>query len=263
MDNNLKQFNLSDLFLTSWDQLDADQAAAALIYKNAIDAMTERGKHVKAGISRMYLLTLLCRKKEILKKLTPEQLYDVANDLAFMAKPFYFFHITWLDLPGGRMLRPEEKLSSLTFYQFIKADCEFSKYTILCFRKKPEQSEALDRLVTILYQPGPWQFNEDSIADNSQHIPRRLTLQLKMLILHAYVNCRRYIVEQRCTNLFPGRNKTDNDKEPEYLGPMWQDLLYDLSETPTFSGLGKAKNARLYEALDYLEKKAKEKPVTA
>jgi len=190
--------------------------------------------------------------------LSPEQLLDISEDLSFIDTPVYKFHIPWIRTKAGTLKAPGENLNTFTFYQLIKADAEYSKLLILTSELKQEQFHSINRLISIIYQPEHYQFDEDLIEISAGSLPARLTFDLKYLILHTYASCRRYIVDQRCPDLF---NKGDESSEKiEYTGKMWQDLLFDLSETPAFNGLETAKNARIFNALDYLEKKVKEIP---
>lgn len=257
---NMKTFDIKDLFYASWDELNADQAALVIFFNNRLKSLLKRsirGK-IKAGEYQLRILRILCKKPKILKRITPEQIIDIFEDLSFIDTPVYRFHIPWIRTKAGTLKAPGEKLNTFTFYQLIKADAEYSKLLILTSELKQEQYHSLNRLISILYQPEQYQFDEEMIEISAGSLPARLTFDLKYLILHTYANCRSYIVNERCPDLF---NKgVEGSNKIEYTGKMWQDLLFDLSETPAFSGLDTAKNARIFNALDYLEKKVKEIP---
>lgn len=255
-----KLFNVNDIFYTGWHELNADQAAAILIYKNQIDRLTQFRDFEKAGKFRLKLATAIAKKPGMVRVLSGEQIWDILEDVKFMDKPFYFFHITYIRTREGTLFRPDEYLSTFTFYQYIKAEAEFSKYLVLNYRNSPDQIHAIRRFIAIIYQPIVGRFNEDSIEKYAAALPKRLTLDLRFLIIKTYANCRDYIMKERCRHLFKIEAEQGIKKEPVYTGKMWQDLLFDLSETPAFTGLEKARNARLYEALDYLEKKSAESP---
>lgn len=254
----MRSYSITELFHTSWSELYADQAAMALFFRRRIEDLQKKGRPglVKAGHYRILLAKQLCKKRGIIKKLSPEQLYDITEDLTFLNDPLYFFHVTTLKTKAGRLISPDEKVSSFTFFQLVKADAEYSKFLVQISKLDPGQYHTLDRFISILYQPERHKFNELDIEKYAGILPKGLTYDLKYLILHVYSHCRRYIVEDRCPNLFP--KQENRSQEPQYTGEMWQDLLFDLSETPAFSGLETAQNAPIYKALDYLEKKAKE-----
>lgn len=254
----MPKYDIKDLFYTSWDELTADQAAMVMFFANRMKILMKRKSRGKANIGeyRLRILRILCKKPKILKHLTAEQLFDISEDLSFINDPVYKFHIPWIRTDYARLISPGEKLHTFTFYQLIKADAEYSKLLILTSKLDQDQYHCLNRLIGIIYQPEHFRFDEDLIERSAGSFPVRLTYDLKYLILHTYASCRKYIVEERCPDLFDGGG--DGGGEIQYTGSMWQDLLFDLSETPAFSGLETAKNARLYDALDYLQKKARE-----
>ena len=259
---------VEDTFINSWAELKADRASILLHWRDKLVRALADDLHDVAGMYKAMIVRFLVRKNKIFKYLNPAQINDIADDLKFIHEPWYDFHVTWIKSKLGAIYRPDEKLSSMTFWQLVKADAEYSKFLILNFREVSGQEHALDRLIAILYQSEPGKFDENDIEDYANALPKGLTFDLKYLILHTYSNCRKYIVNERCPTLFnagasvplvsnaEGPSETLEPAEPTYTGKMWQNMLFDLSETPAFSGLETAKNARIYDALDYLEKKS-------
>jgi hypothetical protein len=251
---------VSEAFHNSWESQNANGAAALLHYRDQLVRSMEAGKQDMAGFYKALIVRMLCLKPKTFRKLTPSQLIEIADDLKFIHDPWYSFHVTYIRTRMGTLYRPATRLMSLTFWQFIRADAEYSKFLILNFRESEEQYQALDRLIAILYQTEPGLFDDHSTDEFASCFPYALTFDMKYLILHTYSNCRKYIMNERCPSLFPSSSARHSDEpiEPTYTGAQWQKLLFDLSETTAFAGLENAKSAMLYDALDYMEKKAKE-----
>ncbi len=248
--------NTADIVTTSWNQLKAEQAAFVLQMRSKLTDAVTNEQYEMAGKFKAILVAYLSKNK-ITRELTAEQVNDVADDLKFIYQPWHHFHVTYIKTKYGKLLAPEIKMASLTFWQMVLADAEYSKFLVLNHRKSNGQLHSLNRLIAILYHPELGTFNDDLIDEISVSFPKGLTFDLKYLILHTYSNIRKYIVDERCTNLFAAPPDTGSKTyKPQYTGKMWQDLLFDLSDTPAFPGLDRAKKARLYDALDYLEKKA-------
>lgn len=273
----MNTFQVSDILLNDWSQLKADQAAILLIWRDKLTAAIKANKNNVVGLYKSMIVQFLCKKKNIFKKLTNAQILDIADDLNFLHATWYIFHITYLKTKHGTIFRPQERLLSFTFWQLIMADIQYSKFLVLNYQESTKQEEVLNKLVAVIYQPKPGQFTDEDIDKYANALPKGLTFELKYLILHTYSNIRKYIVEERCPTLFnyspchPEEAKRPKDLKdsspsvlndervaPQYTGDMWQQILFDASESPTFSGLQNAKNARMYDVLDYLEKKAKE-----
>ena len=251
---------VEDTFINSWADLKADRVAILLHWRDKLVRALADNMHDTAGMYKAMIVRFLVRKKKVFKYLNPAQINDIADDLNFIHEPWYDFHVTWIKSKLGKIYQPETHLSSMTFWQLVKVDAEYSKFLILNYREAQGQEYLLDRLIAILYQPEPGKFDDNDIEDYANALPKGLSFDLKYLILHTYSNCRKYIVNERCRTLFNVGSVEAQDvaslPEPTYTGKMWQNMLFDLSETPAFSGLETAKNSRVFDALDYLEKKA-------
>ncbi len=248
------EYHIDEMFITSWSQLKADEASILLAHKLKYDAAKKNGRHKESGQERYLIAKMLCKKPKLFKHLSAEQLWSIVEDLTFLNEPFYDFHVTWIKAKGKKLIAPDEKLSSFTFWQLCKADAAYSKFLVQTYSGEKGQFKTMDQFISILYQPERKKFSEDIIEITSENLPRGLTPDLKFLILHTYGHCRRYIMK-RCPNLFRA-DSGSGPATPTYTGKMWQDLLFDLSETNAFRGLDKAKNAMVYDALDYLELRA-------
>lgn len=232
----LKTFKITTLFHTTWQTLTPGQFVQ-IIQLQGILALAERSRSEKRAFVQTSMLYALCKNLKAFKKLTAAQIIDCFEALDFLKEPCLTFLV-----PGG----PEDKLYNLTLEQVAEADAEFSKYMVT---KEPQYMESFCRK---LY--GPCRDARPCVSAD-----RSFTDIEQLTILHNYAACRQYFTD-RCPNLFPksGEETHGSASQPVYTGEMWRDLLYDLADTPAFEGLENAKNANFYEALDYLEKKAKE-----
>lgn len=247
---------ISEFFYDSWDQLDHKKAIQMMLIKSKVDSMLEAEQYEWVGRMGFFQLQTISRDPLFLKKLTEEQIYDIRKDLVFIDSPWLFFHIVAIKGKHHTYFSPGERMYDLTFQHLIYADANFSKYLIT------EQPRDLDKFIASLYQPmfegDRIPFIPDNLDPIGEDIGAALHRHEKQLILTTYVHIRNSIME-RCPALFKSSSEPDNNSSSvEYTGEMWRDLLYELADTPAFQGIEAAKSTPIYEALDYLEKKAKE-----
>lgn len=253
---------ITDLFHTEWQHLKADIAGDILSIQHHIEQLRLQEKFDQLGSQIYKVVLLLCRQPKVFQKLSPEQIRDIYHDINLFEKMWYSFHVTWINTRRAKLFAPENKLADFTFLQLIWADAEYSKFLVLAHQGSEEAEHALNRFISVLYSPkheGKKElFTEEVMEEFAGILPAELTFQLKYLILRTYGNCRAFIM-QRCEHLFPQSHNADGEPgTPQYTGKMWKDLLYDLADTPAFSGYDRAANTNIYKALDYLEKRAKE-----
>lgn len=244
---------VSDIFYTSWDQLTPQQAIQVILLKQKLDQLEKSEYYEQMGQVRYVLLTLLCKKDKVMKKLNELQLNDIAEDLnLFWMQPFYFFHIQGIKAKDFTYYSPGEKMHDLTFFHLVYADAYFTRYLI------SEDKHILDQMIAVLYHPNTegdrWELNLKNIEPMAKDIGEVLHPHEKLLIMTSYGHIRNFLI-QRCPTLIPP-DPDGESAEVQYTGESWRDIMYDLSETPAYQGMEKAKNAPLIEALDYLEKKA-------
>lgn len=259
----MKTYKISDLFYTSWAQLVPRQMAQIIDLRLQLNQAKNDERWQLVGHLTIALLRVLRKDKSLVAKINEEQAVDCLNDIKFIHQPWYHFP------PGENFLfkEPDEYMHNRTFNQFIFADAEFTKFCVLDHKARTAGAGALqaiqydtdirlaiNKLIGILYTPAD-KFDEKLIHDRACTVDQKLNQAEKAVVLHTYANIREYIVKQRCPNLFPSSEGSE-DQTPVYTGKMWLNLRYDLSETPSFPGLEVAKTAWLYDALDLLEKKA-------
>jgi hypothetical protein len=198
--------------------------------------------------------------KRIFKKLDADQLRDIYeedNELIFH-QPFTCFftpHIKGKDLI---LQAPDEDLARMKFEHWAYADAAFSLIQVYEFAGEKEAAEKqVYRFLATLYVPAGCDFDPQDVELVERQLKKaKLYPYEKTLILRSFGNCLNNIVE-RCPNIFPKpKAETDEVVPPVSRGPMWQELLFDLSHTPAFHGYDKAASANIFKALDYLELQA-------
>jgi hypothetical protein len=272
----LKSFTITDLFNTAWQDLTTEEIFHAMEAKAHIINAKAKGDPGSAGHWYIMLLRALRKNKNAVSKMNVEQVVDCVNDILFspksqvdskktpLAKPWYFFPT----INHTDFTTPADHLQDRSFAQLMFADSYFSKFFIQDYYDKrafppqdptPMSESYINDMIAVLYVTSD-KFNESGIQKNSELISLHIKDYERSVFLHSYANVKQFIVDG-CPNLFikPENEEEEiKDKPPVDSEPMWQDLLFDLSETPAYQGMLTAKKAPIYEALNYLEKKAKE-----
>jgi hypothetical protein len=264
----MKSYPITSLFHTTWETLTPRQMIDILDIRESWKQAKAEGQLKAAGYYSIMLLRELRKNKNLVSKINVEQAVDCINDLKFIHEPWYFFPVPAFSFspsvlnhataPTAHFTPPGEKMHNRNFSQLVYADAAFSRYCVLDHKKLDGTINAINELVAVLYTSAD-EFNDQDIIYRAGLVGELLKDWQKALILYTYANCRLSFIE-RCPNLFPGSGPSDKPSPPTYTGKMWQNLRYDLAETPAFQGFNVAGNANLYDALDYLEKKASTKP---
>jgi hypothetical protein len=274
----MKQYSVTDLFHFSWKDLSTEQMAKLIMLKQKREYCLRDNDHQSAGHWSIMILRELRKNKSAVADLNVAQAVDCINNILSVKstrEPKYYLSEPWFFFPAVSnplFPAPDDLMSNLCFHQLVYADSLFSKYLITDYHDRrafpsqdpSELAEAyLLDLFAVLYTPAEI-FDESKIEERAALLKKVLKEHDKLVIFHTYANIKQYITQQRCPVLFnytepdpeePAQEQPE-DVEPPYTGQMWQNLLYDLAETPAFPGLDKAKNAKVLTALDYLEKKA-------
>jgi hypothetical protein len=249
-----KPYSIAELFYTKWQHLTYSQMMTVIDLRYRLDQAKKEELWKSYGYFSIMILRELRKNKRLVAKINERQAVDCLNDLAFIREPWYFFPNV-----GGGLLAPDEYMHNLIFNQLVYADAAFTRYCVKQYRAKQTNTEAdteaeINELIGILYTPA--NLFDDKLIDYRASMACELKPYIKALILHTYANVREYI-SKRCPALFNiKKNEEPTETPPMYTGKMWQTILFNLSETPTFPGLEKAEKASLYKALDYLEQKA-------
>lgn len=261
----VKTYSISDLFITAWQDdhknptLRPQEMARVIELRYNLDKAIADHDDVRFGFYAIALLRILRKNKSAVAKITEEQVVDCIHDLTFIREPWYFFPAS-----GNTMfVAPDEYMHDRTIEQFAYADSAFTKYLKMeeQFRMAHPPVDGnymsiatLNEFIAILYTPAD-QFQPKDIGARGKLVAG-LSESVKALVFHTYANIREYAMK-RCPTLFP-KSESKGPAEVVYTGKMWRDLLFDFSETEAFKGYDQARNASMYDALDYLEKKTHE-----
>ncbi len=248
-----KQYSINDLFKSSWSELTVKERAQLIELR---DKMVEANKQrlIKSyGFFCIGILRLLRKDKKAVSKIDVQQAVDCINDLTFINKPWFDF----IDVKPGYLKKPDDYFTNITYAQFAHADRCFSKFLIEAYNKR-DGIEYINLLCACLYVTP---FKETELEDHAAEIREQLSIAERSVIFYTYANIREFLVN-KYPALFPKPPVVEDDdkQEPKKVkpvdtGPMWQNLWYDLAETPVFQGFENAGKANVYIALDYLEKK--------
>lgn len=233
---------VGDLFHTSYESLAPEQFLQLIQLKDIRDK-EERPEH-RAFVSTS-MLRVVCKNLKRFPDIRQDQLIDCFDILNFIDEPYTGFIVKSFRHAGKVYAAPARNLDDATFYQVVESDAEFTRYLVT------QEEKDLDKFCLKLYRPvddpGSPAGELDSVAAHT--------------IFYNYAACRNHFTGI-AENLFPppdnDTDKKETDRNNIFTGPMWLDLLYSLADTPAFQGIDKAKTANFYEALLYLDKRAKD-----
>lgn len=266
----MKSYHISDLFKTSWAELTVQQMAAVIDMRLKMIQARTNELHAAAGHYAIMILAQL-RKKAAVGKMTEEQVVDCINDLTFINDSWFTFPtIDPNPVRPQYFAPPDTHLKNHTLGQLYWIDSLFSKFFIQEYydsRAHPPQTPSdiaqmfLDEMIAIIYTH-PDAFDEKLISERGRQMGKMITHDHRTCILYTYANIKEFMLNEFPLT-FPQAEKQEAEepslpKEPVDSEPMWQNLLFDLSECPSYQGMDRTKKAPLYEALNYLEKKHKE-----
>jgi hypothetical protein len=274
----MKQYKITDLFKTSWEELTAKEIAEVITITDKLHAIQDQATPAY-GLLVIRMLQILRSNRKEVAKFDESQAVDCFNDIKFFKRdtrgefltPWLFFPIGGFNFQNKLFPAPEMNstlpMFNRTFDQLVYADSAFGQFCVMHYEYQQTQSKALERdiedtlngLIGVLYC-SPEDFDPINLQMNARIAALHINTMQRALILHTYANIRKYIIA-RCPNLFPQSADLDDGTPPpapRETGPMWMNLRYDLAETEAFRGLQVARTAWMYDALDYLDKKALE-----
>jgi hypothetical protein len=287
----MKEYSIKDLFKMAWEECNPREMIVLIEISGQLLVHAPESKEY--GLLVINALKILRKKKAILTKILnidSDQAVQIAvdcfNDINFFKRnedgnfvdPWMFFPVGGFKVNNVSFQRPERSgqlpMYDRIFDQLVYADTAFSAFCVLLAEHKrllkmelkddaklieKEIEEIINSMIAVLYTPAE-KFEAHRIEVLARLVPLELDMSQRMLILHTYANVRTFIVS-RCKHLFPKPTENKDQQkeiEPVLTGPMWQNLRYDLAETEVFKGFNVARNANIYDAIDYLDKKAKE-----
>jgi hypothetical protein len=284
----MKIVKLTDVFKTSWDELNASEMLSVIAISEDIHQEKDH-ESIRYGGLVISMLRILTKDKDIGLKINEAQAVDCFNAIKFFQRNDRGdFKTPWLKFPIGGFNFNLSNMAMARFYapqfnsglpmydrsfdQLVYADTAFSRFCINNYKYQrgdhskeliTEMDELVNALIGILYKR-PEDFDSSDLEVYTRIVPLHINPKKRSLILHTYANVRSFII-QRYPNLFPRHAEEVSEAPapvseamPMDTGPMWMNLRYDLAETDAFKGLETSKNAPIYDALGYLDKKAYE-----
>lgn len=255
----LKTYHITDLFKCSWAELTAKEISIVVELKMNMMKARQEKDFALAGHYGIMILRTLRKKKDVVAKFNEAQAVDCVNDLKFIHEPWYIFPT--LNLPEESCFyNPPTHLKNHTLGQLYWMDSLFSKFLITS-AKRPDASKVfINEMIGVIYCP-PDKFDDKLITDRGLMIEKITDNFERSTIIHTYANLKEFIMDNFPMTFPAGEEVSDQTpfkKAPVDSEPMWQDILFDLSESNAYMGMDRTKAAPMFEALNYLEKKHKE-----
>lgn len=246
------QVTAKDILYQAWEEIPLKklriilQLLPVVIWQQHDDWMNTYSKNL--------ILKLLFRDAKLYKRTSAAQRVDLYTyELDWLKKPSYHFPIQTLKLKDAHFYAPNDGLTDLSVEQLAEADTRLSRYII------SNKAKYLDTFIACLYtRPGDVHSLE-CITEKSDLIAKAQDFE-KISIVRAYLGSRIFIMKQ-CPNLFPDFEDPSTSSGTgsgsvtvKDLGPMWDELIYDLANTKGYTGVDTAKGANAVVALRYLDR---------
>lgn len=246
-----KEYFISDLFFTSWQELRSrpHRHAEVVIIKSQLDQLKNDPSTIEYGLALIGILKRLIKNQRLVDKINEAQAVDIFNNLTFLQQPWYFF-------PAIGDMQPTEKLATATFDEWIYADHEFTK--LLADEKgMQDERDGLARLAATLYMGC---FDKERVEKEARafHRINILTLQL---VFFTFGHVREFVIK-RCKHLLPTSPSVQGEAETKMTGsgPLWHNIKHQAARTLVFGDFVTLGKSNMYDVLDHLELLAKEKP---
>lgn len=272
----IKEVSITDLFKMRWEDLTLKEMIKIIELSDILYSLEKSS--IEYGLTVINILRVLRKNKSLVSKAMVNEsvALDCFNDITFFQRnPDGSFKTPWLFFPVGNFwsngvefqrpdLHGSLPMYNRSFDQLVWADTAFSSFCVLNYQLLKEDlsesqkrqvqqdmNDAINNLVAVLYHPQKG-FEVEKMEVHARLVNMK-SIAERSLILHTYANVRTFITE-RCQYLFPGVGDS-HTQAPVNTGPMWLNLRYDLAETNVFRGFDTARQASIYDALDYLDKK--------
>jgi hypothetical protein len=195
------------------------------------------------------LLKYLFVDFKLYRKTTPAQRVDLfTHELEWLHNPSPKFLLPEISIKGFNFYAPMDGLTDLRIEELAEADTRLSRYLI------SNDTRYLHTFLACLYTEGQGDsFTEETIQHKGDILSGIEDYQ-KISIIRSYMGSRLMIMKL-CPDLFPtGGDKPKIGMKPQDLGPMWDNLIFDLANTKGYPGVRQAKEAQAIEALQYLNR---------
>ena len=169
------------------------------------------------------LLSSLTRlNKKIIKRLSPYVHYSIYKNLEFLtdSEPCsHFFMIQ--DIPGTRFISPAQKLSRMSFGQFIFCESYYSDWM------KSQEPEKLYRFVASLYLQKGERFNPDTI-ELKINTMKRVNIKILKAIAFNYSMVLRWLQKRYPMVFQEGKKQDDLELNKMMDTSVWVKLFESL-----------------------------------
>lgn len=247
-----KEYTISDLFFTGWDELTPMTHAEVFALRKI--QLTKDPDSIEYGVYLINILRRLRKNRRLVDQIDETQAVDIFNDLKFLDEPWTWFPVKTLPTRNFMLYAPDDKMATHTFDHFIYADNEFT-----CFLATQDRKYLARLAATIYRAKGEVYLDKEAVEARADQLGRKLTQWQGDLIFVTFGHIRDFIT-RRCKTLLPPAGPSP-EGEPRIVptGPMWLKLKHRLAETPAFQGFDNAGRANMYSAIDYLEDLAQRK----
>lgn len=248
----MKIYEVSDLFFTRWKDLSPKVHAIAFALQQ--QALEHDKATPQYGLTLIEVLKTIRKNKMLAGKINVEQAVDIYNSLSFLNEPWYHFPaLVNKVLP---LITPTEKLTRISFDQFIYADNEFTSYVI------DHDEKFLRRLIVTLYLlPDEEFFDKEKVEARADALKGKLKEWQLMQVFFTFAQMRGFIMD-RCKALLPKPAKKANEETEDparSTGPMWYKIKHYAASTLVFGTFDELGESNMYSVLDHLEHIAQEK----
>jgi len=194
-----------------------------------------------------FLLKQLFRSRKLYLQTTPEQRVDLfTHEITWIKEFSTTFPIPTYRFEGITFYAPEPLLADITVEQLMEADIALFRYL------KSERHSYLIHFLSQLYthDQNPDRRGAADPAEVLKNIPD----PEKIAIIRSYLGSFDQL-RKRCSNLFPTNlhPKKGESVRPPDPAKSWQNLLFEMANTPGYPGMEAAKNALAWEALPYMD----------
>lgn len=244
------QVKAADIMYQAWEEIPLHKLKLILQLLPQID--WDRQDDWMNTYCKNMVLKNVFRDYKLSCKLTPEQRVDLFTyELDWLRNPTHRFLIPKVKIQGANLLAPADGLTNLSVEELAEADTRLSRYLI---SNKPHY---LHSFLACLYMDAHGdEFSEHAIEYKSLLFEEIPDYQ-KISIIRSYLGSR-MVIMRLCDTLFPSSSpqepKSTVPRKPQDLGPMWDELIYDLANTKGYPGMKLAREANAIEALQYLNR---------